>query len=284
MANKITEFEITKLLAQKHSADMFFQQVKDGPTQLVTSHSKIDALAIRLSWTKFAITGYEIKTSRSDFLRDDKWRAYLPMCNQLYFAVTPGVCEAAEMPEVCGLMQVTASGNGLRTIKKAAFREIEHPVEMYIYLMFTHIGPYWERDAKYPRAERLLPDRKRELFENFINGKTERYNLGQAVSKKLRDDYTKLEFEFIKYKHRTCDADMAATQIKMICDELGIPNDYHKRAVAAIAAIRQLKASGGISLQMIDRIKENHKLAEQLMSDIEPTQDGSKKEAGGDDQ
>ena len=84
-------------------------------------HSRIDALAVKLSWTNFAIIGYEVKVARSDFLRDEKWRAYLPMCNQLYFAVAPGVCDPSEVPECCGLVTVTQSGN-LRTVRKALAR------------------------------------------------------------------------------------------------------------------------------------------------------------------
>jgi len=32
-----------------------------------------------------ACTGYDIKISRSDFLGDEKWTGYLPLCNLLYF-------------------------------------------------------------------------------------------------------------------------------------------------------------------------------------------------------
>ena len=78
---KINESDIIKAIAKRHSTDMFFTQVKDGPTETVSTYSKIDALAIKKSWTKFSITGYEVKVSRSDFLKDDKWQHYLPMCN-----------------------------------------------------------------------------------------------------------------------------------------------------------------------------------------------------------
>ena len=126
---KWTAHKVKAAIAKRHKEDLFFTEVKDGPTQIVNHHSKIDALSMKISWTKFTITGYEVKVSRSDFLRDEKWHAYLPMCNQLYFAVAPGVCDTSEVPEVCGLVTVTQNG-GLRTVRKAPWREIDPPVEM----------------------------------------------------------------------------------------------------------------------------------------------------------
>ncbi|MFQ8765690.1 MAG: terminase small subunit [Oscillospiraceae bacterium] len=70
--------DVKRAIAHRHASDMFFTEVKDGPTQIVNHHSRIDALAIKLSWTNFAIIGYEVKVARSDFLRDEKWRAYSP--------------------------------------------------------------------------------------------------------------------------------------------------------------------------------------------------------------
>ncbi len=49
--------DITKALAKRHKDDMFFTEVKNGPTQTVAHHSRIDALAIKISWTRFRITG-----------------------------------------------------------------------------------------------------------------------------------------------------------------------------------------------------------------------------------
>lgn len=131
MASNINSRDIIKAIAKRHKEDMFFTEVKDGPTQVVSHHSRIDAMGIKISWTNFAIVGYEVKVSRSDFLRDEKWRAYLPMCNQLYFAVAPNVCDVKEIPEECGMVLYSPNTGCIRTIKKAPFRNIDPPVEMF---------------------------------------------------------------------------------------------------------------------------------------------------------
>lgn len=131
--------DVKRAIAHRHASDMFFTEVKDGPTQIVNHHSRIDALAIKLSWTNFAIIGYEVKVARSDFLRDEKWRAYLPMCNQLYFAAAPGVCDPSEVPECCGLVTVTQSGN-LRTIRKAPLAR-HRPAGRNVQVSNVHL--YW---------------------------------------------------------------------------------------------------------------------------------------------
>lgn len=50
---------------------------------------------------RFALV--EIKTSRADFLADDKWRSYLPFADRFYFAV-PVSFPAEILPEDSGLI------------------------------------------------------------------------------------------------------------------------------------------------------------------------------------
>jgi len=266
MILKITEYDITKLLARRHVDDMFFRQVKNGPTQ-TAHHSRIDALAIRISWSHYVITGYEIKISRSDFMGDDKWQSYLPMCSQLYFVTTPGVCDVSEVPEPCGLIQTTANGNGLRTLKKAAFREIEHPVEMYRYLMFSHIGSLRERDAKYPRGERLLQNERLEVFKDYLSDKAEMRSIGRRVRKKLREGYEKLERELERNKQHGRAEYEAGQEMAEICKELGVTRSY-QRLEQCIAEIKHLKASGGVSTVMASRIQQIYQIAGALAAEI----------------
>jgi len=89
---------------------------------------RADVFAIRPSWSKRDLRVYEVKTSRSDFLRDvnaDKWRRYLPFCNRLYFACPSGLVKRAEVPDPAGL--VTRNENGWRVVKPPIPREIETP-------------------------------------------------------------------------------------------------------------------------------------------------------------
>jgi hypothetical protein len=83
---------------------------------------RADLWVMKKSWATPLTTLYEIKVSRSDFLRDDKWPKYLPYCNLLVFAVAPGVCTPEELPEAVGLVGLTKNGGGLRTLRKAQWR------------------------------------------------------------------------------------------------------------------------------------------------------------------
>ena len=266
---KITARDITKALAKRHKEDMFFTEVKNGPTQTVTHHSKIDALAIKISWTHFGITGYEIKVSRSDFLRDEKWRAYLPMCNQLYFAVAPGVCDVEEIPDICGLVVMNSKG-GIRTIKKAPWRDIEPPVEMFKYLMFTYIGPLYRAERNIPRHERLLPSDRFEQFKLYLEDKANMWEIGHLVSRKLQSEIYELLTKAERLDYIEKEEDRADRVLSKICQALGVTS-YYNRGEKCLEAIEQMKRSGGLTQRMINEIQQINQLSESLLESVRRT-------------
>ena len=73
-----TSTEIKIALSHKHIKDFFLTECKSGSTWFspVGDMKILDALAIRKSWASPCFTGYEIKVSRSDFLRDTKFYTY----------------------------------------------------------------------------------------------------------------------------------------------------------------------------------------------------------------
>lgn len=267
MEKKITEGIVIKAIAKRHKLDMFFIQVKDGPTQTVSHHSKIDALAIRLSWSNFGIIGYEIKVSKADFRRDEKWRSYLPMCHQLYFAVAPGVCDVSEIPDNCGLVQLTPKG-GIRTVKKAPFRDIPHPAEMYLHLMFKYIGPLEQHDRRYTRQEQYLESPKTEVFRDYLEDKADLKSIGQKASRKLREEINKLERELDKLKFMRHDAIESSADIKLICEALDV-KAWNNRGIHCVNAIEQLVKSGGTSLNTLQHIRQINQLSETLLKELD---------------
>ena len=63
---------IERALAKKHgNREFFITQCKTGATG--EGMMQFDGLAIHKSWAHPCIIGYEIKVSRSDFLRDAKY-------------------------------------------------------------------------------------------------------------------------------------------------------------------------------------------------------------------
>ena len=120
MKEKVTSTDIKRALAEKHWRDFFLTEVKSGPTQLaVPGDLKIlDGLAIRKSWTAPCFTGYEVKISRSDFLRDAKFYTYEELCNCLYIVCPKGMIERTELPESVGLMYYDPEKKTITTRKK----------------------------------------------------------------------------------------------------------------------------------------------------------------------
>lgn len=126
--------KILSLLAHRHSDDIFVPECKDGPTWGV-HHLRMDAWARKRSWSNGAAICYEIKVARSDFIQDDKWPGYLPLCNLLYFVAPPGIIEKNEVPEGCGLIVTSKNLTRLYTKVKAPYREVEIPHALYEYIL-----------------------------------------------------------------------------------------------------------------------------------------------------
>lgn len=268
MANgKTAAYDVVKALARRHKDDMFFTEVKDGPTQVVHHYHKIDALAIKISWTNYGIIGYEIKVSRSDFLRDEKWRAYLPMCNQLYFAVAPGVCEVSEVPDNCGLVILTSKG-GVRTVRKAPWRDIDEPVNMYKYLMFTYINSCWQMDGRRPRYEQLLINDRTQMYQDYLDGKTALKSLGHKVSRKVRDELHELQWKASRLALLEESDNRADKELGLICEVLGVKTYGYRRLDECLKEIEQLRASGGISLNAVNLVKQINSASGSLLAEI----------------
>lgn len=119
----ITARDIVALLAIKHASDVFVPECKNGPTHSA-SHLRMDAWAMARSWKHPKIVAYEVKVSRSDFLQDDKWRGYLPYCNELYFVCPQKLIAPEELPGDIGLMVPSANCTRLYTKRKAVYRDI----------------------------------------------------------------------------------------------------------------------------------------------------------------
>ena len=155
MTAKVTSTDIKRALAEKHWRDFFLTEVKSGPTQLaVPGGLKIlDGLAIRKSWTAPCFTGYEVKISRSDFLRDAKFYTYEELCNCLYIVCPKGMIERTELPESVGLMYYDPEKKTITTRKKAIFRKIEYSPELLLYIIFSRLDsdryPFFSTKQEY---------------------------------------------------------------------------------------------------------------------------------------
>jgi hypothetical protein len=175
---KMNAREIENMLRKKHADDIFVAQCKTGPTQ--TGVQIFDGWALKPSWSNQLAIGYEIKVSRGDYLRDNKWHGYMNYCNEFYFVAPFGLLEKDEIPEGVGL--ITASGSRLMTKKKAQYHDADPVSIMYLYkyIIMYHSGLIKHGFGEMTREERMAEWEKRIEDKERIN------RLGWNLSKKLR--------------------------------------------------------------------------------------------------
>lgn len=185
--NAVTAFEIKRALAEKHYKDFFITECKSGPTQIAAAGTLkiLDGLAIKKSWTAPCFTGYEIKVSRSDFLRDAKFYTYEEICNCLYIVCPKGMIDRTELPESIGLMYYDPEKKTITTRKRAIYRKIEYTPELLLYIIFSRLD-----------SDRIpfFSDR-RAYFEAYAAGKTENRDLARAVNSRIVADNARMERE-----------------------------------------------------------------------------------------
>ena len=176
----MTAFAILKLLAAKHAGDVFVPECKDGPTAY-GSHRRMDAWVMNRSWANACVTGYEIKVNRSDFLKDEKWRDYLPLCNCFYFVCPRGLIAIEEVPEGAGLMYVAKTGTRLYTKRKAPHRDVEIPESLWRYVLMCRTRVKDEGDG----SPRLGFD----YWKEWLKQKHEKQRIGTEIGKRLWELY-----------------------------------------------------------------------------------------------
>lgn len=184
---KVKAHEIKHALSKKHERtnDFFLTEVKNGPTHTATELFIMDGLAIKKSWINPMFTGYEIKVSRSDFLSDEKWPAYLNYCHRLDFVCPTGMIQPNELPDDVGLIYYNPEKQSLHTRRKGKIRNIEMPYEMLYYIIMTRL-----KNEKHP-----FFDDRREYFQDYLADKINLRQLGYAVNSKLIEQMTKLQEE-----------------------------------------------------------------------------------------
>lgn len=154
--------KLVNLLADRHVKDVFVPECKNGPTH-TASHKRLDAWVLMSSWAHPCVIGYECKMSRSDFLQDNKWPAYLPLCNQLYFVCPTGLIQPTELPPEVGLLWASKTFTKLYTKKKAPHRDVTIPEDVYRYVLMCRAAITRERGDRETDKEfwaRWLEDRE----------------------------------------------------------------------------------------------------------------------------
>ena len=205
---KVRADMIKKALAKKHAEDFFMTEVKDGPTWF-GGHLRLDAVAIKKSWANPAIIAYEVKVSRSDFRQDEKWPAYLSLCNQFSFVCPKGLITPDELPPEVGLIYYNPESGALYTKRKAQHRLIEEPVAMYKYIIMSRMD-----SDRHP-----FFSSRREWIEAYVEDRNERIELGRGFGIKMAGEIHKLRIELERLQDRKDD-------LKLLNEARGILREH----------------------------------------------------------
>ena len=249
---KVQAYQINKQLAKRHQNDLFYAEVKNGPTWTSNNLLILDALAIKKSWTQPCITGYEIKVDRSDFTRDEKWHGYLQYCNKFYFACPKGLIEPEELPAQVGLVYYDPEKDTIRTKRKALHKEITLSAEVLLYLLF-----YRTESDRYP-----FFSKKQEYFKEWLESKQINRDFGRTIGTRMAEEIQKLSKENTRLKDKLEYAEeeiKGFEPIRQICRDAGIQT--YKWGFA-----QELKKalSGKVNPQMQDNINAIERAVVQL--------------------
>jgi len=198
----VTSKTILEALRYKHSEDIFVPECKNGSSY--GGHLRMDAWVSAKSWANPSTTVYEIKVNRSDFLGDNKWPGYLPYCNYFYFVCPSKLISVDEVPPDAGLMYLSSTGTRLYTKKKAPYRQVDIPEDLYRYILM------WRSIVT--RESNSSTVSRKEFWENWLEERKINSSFGYQVGKILRktiekkiDDVNEtnksLQRRFEKYDH-----------------------------------------------------------------------------------
>jgi hypothetical protein len=145
---------------------------------------RADVVALKPhQYVRFSLQVYDVKVSRSDFLRDvngNKWRQYLRVCHRFYFALPSGIVKTAEIPEEAGL--IVKGEHGWRTVKGPSPNKPDS-LNMAVILALLFRGVDERREARDLRLRLAFAP----------GGDVERaHKFGHAVSMKLQQEHHEL--------------------------------------------------------------------------------------------
>ncbi len=239
---EVSSEDVSRLLADRHAGDVFVAQCKGGPTHGYGAKLRVlDAWAMRKSWSQWSTVGYEIKVSRSDFLRDTKWETYLDLCHEFYFVAPPRVIQLAELPPEIGLIETSASGTRLFTKRKAVVRKIEPPVGVMIYVLM------WRATI----GAEHKPDRL-SYWREWLAEQEEKADLGHRVSRRLHEEFRSLRARLYNAEQdakrdqrltdalRTLGLDPEVATEYAIKDRLAGSDELRRRLSYHLDALRQI--------------------------------------------
>ena len=243
------------MLKNKHLEDVFIPECKTGPTQQ-GSHVRFDAWVMRKSWANPLVIGYEIKVNRSDFVNDQKWRGYLPFCNEFYWVCPYGLIDPNEVSDDAGLMCVSKNCTRVYTKKRAKYRNVEIPESIWRYILMGRVVITRMTERTVSKKERW-----EEWLRNEQIDKAFGYRVGKRIQLKIREKIEKVNGENSKLKSLIEDYE----DVRQLLASLGFdPESFWKGDVN-----KRIRERGCISSELISSINNAINALSSLQTNIE---------------
>lgn len=178
------------LLKNKHSTDVFVTECKNGQS-FGRGMLRLDAWAMKKSWSPLTTIGYEIKVDRNDFERDNKWTGYLPYVHEFYFVCPPGLIKIHDLPPGIGLMWSTMNGQKLITKMKSHRNtpDLTKQIQLLYYVIMARSVIVSDMHAASQGVKGLEQLDKYTIVNNYINEAKKRNELAVIVKGHIREEY-----------------------------------------------------------------------------------------------
>jgi hypothetical protein len=117
---------------------------------------RVDALIVDIGrrW----IRGFEIKISRADFIKDDKWTLYSEFCSSLSVVCPEELIQPEEINKPFGLLWVVKNGHGYHLSWKRKPTNFQRRNSLSWFWTYTHVLETeiirLDREASYLRQSR----------------------------------------------------------------------------------------------------------------------------------
>ena len=258
-----TEASVTHLLQTRHEKDVFVAGCALGSRQ--RGVKELDGWALLRSWSPVTTIGYEIKVSRSDWLRDQKVHLYQRAVHLMYVVAPKGIVQAAELSAGCGLLEVTSGGGRLLTRVKPVRHEHPENEGLLLYILMSRaqiVGDMWEANKRQGEANLAF-------WQKVLEGRVARHILGHAVSKKVGEELRQAENAA---RNAQFERDLLKPVAKAIGELLDLPVE-EVLCMGSFEIVQRLRERQGQCVspdvaEMMLRARRLHKLASDVVEGL----------------
>ena len=221
---------IANLKKYRHTNDLFIPECKTG-SSLLTTHVRFDAWALNKSFKTPHATGYEVKVSRQDFLRDSKIPVYFNYCHYFYLVCPRELIRPEEVPEASGLIWAKESGKGISfsIVKKAPFRDIVIPNELFMYVLM------WRTTLEDPKNNpEISKELRSKYWRKWVEEKEGYKVLAHKVKEKIKKHVDDLRRENMELRMKLNDLNSHLDKIRDLGASAKDPDPQKLMALMAV--------------------------------------------------